>query len=125
MKLIGANVLSFAFLLFGSNLRHSHIPLKYFGWLEYVFISPFQHQIHHSSAERHFNKNLGSKLAIWDWMFGTLIRSDSVDDIDFGIGKMEEKNYDSLWKNLSMPFQNILKNALGRSSRNPSPQRNR
>lgn len=125
LTLIGANVLSFAFLLFGSNLRHSHIPLKYFNWLEYVFISPFQHQIHHSSAEKHFNKNLGSKLAVWDWMFGTLVRSDSVDDIEFGIGKQEEENYNTLWKNLSMPFQNILKITFGRLSRNPSPQRNR
>ncbi len=108
LTLIGANVLSFAFLLFGSNLRHSHIPLKYFNWLEYIFISPFQHQIHHSDNEKHFNQNLGSKLAIWDWMFGTLIRSRSVENIQFGIGKLEEPYYNSVWKNLIMPFKNIL-----------------
>lgn len=125
LTLIGANVFSFAFLFFGSNLRHSHIPLKYFGWLEYVFISPFQHQIHHSNAAHHFNKNLGSKLAIWDWMFGTLIRSTNVQSVEFGIGKDEVQHYNSVWKNLYMPFVNLLKPLAGRLSKNPIPERDR
>ena len=125
LTLIGANVFSFAFLFFGSNLRHSHIPLQYFGWLEYVFISPFQHQIHHSNAAHHFNKNLGSKLAIWDWMFGTLVRSSSVESVEFGIGKEEESQYNSIWKNLLTPFINLAKPLIGRLSRTPLPERNR
>jgi sterol desaturase/sphingolipid hydroxylase (fatty acid hydroxylase superfamily) len=125
MTLIGANILSFAFLFFGSNLRHSHIPLKYFNWLEYIFISPFQHQIHHSDNEKHFNRNLGSKLAIWDWMFGTLIRSETVSEISFGIGKEEEPNYNSLWKNIYMPFRNLVERLIGRLSRRPVTEGNR
>lgn len=35
-------------------------------------MSPAHHQIHHSSDPTHFNKNMGSCLALWDWMFGTL-----------------------------------------------------
>lgn len=104
---IGANVFSFAFLFFGANLRHTHIPLRYFGWLEYIFISPYQHQIHHSNDASHFNRNMGSELAIWDWMFGTLVRSESVQGVEFGLGKDEEKNYDSVLKNLIKPFSNL------------------
>lgn len=107
--LIGANVLSFAFLIFGSNLRHSHIPLKYFGWIEYVFISPYQHQIHHSSNAQHFNRNMGSKLAIWDLMFGTLVRSQDAENITFGIEKKELTNYDSVWKTIKTPFANLAR----------------
>ena len=107
LTVIGANIFSFAFLLFGANLRHSRIPLKYFGWLEYIFISPYQHQIHHSNKEVHFNKNIGSKLAIWDWIFGTLIRSEEVTQLEFGIGEAEVSKYDSVWKNLYMPFSNL------------------
>lgn len=125
LTLIGANVFSFAFLFFGSNLRHSHIPLKYFGWLEYIFISPFQHQIHHSEAEKHFNKNLGSKLAIWDWMFGTLVRSQAVEKVKFGIGDDETRHYDSVLKTLFTPFWNLLIPVIGRLSKKPIPQRNR
>lgn len=123
LTLIGANVMSFAFLFFGSNLRHSHIPLRYFDWLEYVFISPFQHQIHHSDDQKHFNKNLGSKLAIWDWMFGSLVKSRTVDSVNFGIGKHEESNYDTLLKNAYMPFLNLYRMVAGRLSKNPAPRR--
>ncbi len=28
--------------------------------------------MHHSANPKHFNKNFGSCLALWDWMFGTL-----------------------------------------------------
>ncbi|MBI1287140.1 MAG: sterol desaturase family protein [Flavobacteriales bacterium] len=108
MTFIGANIFSFAFLFFGSNLRHSHIPLRYFNWLEYIFISPFQHQIHHSNDPQHFNRNIGAKLAIWDWIFGTLVRSNEVEAVQFGIGKEEEPHYNSVWKNLAMPFRNLM-----------------
>ena len=56
----------------GSNLRHSHINIKYWKWLEYIFISPAQHQLHHSIAQEHYDKNFGAALAIWDWLFGSL-----------------------------------------------------
>jgi sterol desaturase/sphingolipid hydroxylase (fatty acid hydroxylase superfamily) len=114
---LGANVFSFWFLAFGANLRHTHIKLTYFNWLEYVFISPFQHQIHHSNDIKHYDKNMGSKLAIWDWMFGTLVRSKQVDNIHFGLGASEDKNYNTLSKNLFKPFTNYyfrLRNSLKR-----------
>jgi sterol desaturase/sphingolipid hydroxylase (fatty acid hydroxylase superfamily) len=38
----------------------------------YLILSPAHHQIHHSRDPAHFNRNLGSVLAIWDWLFGTL-----------------------------------------------------
>ena len=107
VSVIGANVLSFAFMLFGSNLRHSHIPLKYFNWLEYLLISPYQHQIHHSNRPDDFDRNMGSKFAIWDWMFGTLKRSEQVKDLTFGIEDHEMPNYSSVWKSLFTPFVNL------------------
>lgn len=104
LTFIGVNVFSFAFLFFGANLRHSHVPMRYFNWLEYIVISPFQHQIHHSNRKEHFDRNLGSKFALWDWMFGSLVRSEDVDSVEFGIGNDEDKDFDSLWKSLSNPF---------------------
>jgi sterol desaturase/sphingolipid hydroxylase (fatty acid hydroxylase superfamily) len=103
------NVLSFLFLFFGSNLRHSHVRLTYLNFIEFIFISPFQHQIHHSDNPKHFNKNMGSKLALWDWLFGTLKRSRSVGKIRFGLGGVENYYYDSFLKNLLQPFKNIYR----------------
>ncbi len=56
---LGVNVFSWLFFVFGANLRHSHVALSYFKPLEYIFISPRQHQIHHSQEYRHWNKNIG------------------------------------------------------------------
>ena len=73
--ILGVNVFVFTFNALGSNLRHSHIGIKYWFWLEYVLISPAQHQLHHSVASEHYDKNFGAALAIWDWIFGSLHHS--------------------------------------------------
>ncbi len=105
---MGVNVLGFVFRVTGANLRHSHIRLSYFKWLEYLLISPFQHQIHHSHEMAHHNRNLGAKLAIWDWMFGTLIHSQNVDELSFGLGE-EDARFSSFWKNIISPFYGLFR----------------
>lgn len=72
MTVLGANALLFLFNVTGSNLRHSHVHISYGRRLERLFISPAQHQIHHSIAARHYDKNFGAVLAVWDWMGGSL-----------------------------------------------------
>lgn len=104
----GVNVFQFVFLAWGANLRHSHIPLKYFNVLEYLLISPYQHQIHHSAQKELFDTNMGSKLAIWDWLFGTLKRSKEVSKLEIGVGE-ETKDYYSFKNILFLPFLNIWK----------------
>ncbi len=113
LTFFGVNIFSFLFLTFGANLRHSHIRFTYFNIVEYIFISPFQHQIHHSTNPKHYDKNMGAKLAIWDWMFGTLVRSSEVDTINFGLGKEEDTAYNSFWKNMYKPFVNTYKRIIG------------
>ena len=103
---LGVKCISFFFLFLGANLRHSHVKLKYPKFLEYILISPFQHQIHHSNNPKHFNKNMGSKFALWDWILGTLVLSKSVGRISFGVDKDNSK-FDSLFKNLFNPFKAI------------------
>ena len=105
---LGVNVFTLIFNALGANLRHSHVKLKFFNFLEYLFISPFQHQIHHSDNPVHFDKNIGSKFALWDWLFGTLVRSEQAHKINYGLGKEDNKNYNSFLKNLLMPFKNLF-----------------
>lgn len=106
---LGINILNFIFLFFGANLRHSHVKLKFFPILEFIFISPYQHQIHHSDNPRLYDTNLGSRLAIWDLLFGTLVRSKSVKHLRFGLGREDDKNYQSFKQNLLAPFKNLAK----------------
>lgn len=100
----GVNIFSFIFLAFGANLRHSYVKLKYPDFIERIFISPFQHQIHHSNNPAHFDKNMGSKFAIWDAIFGTLVRSKNIQKLRFGIGE-ENKEYQTTTANLWLPFK--------------------
>ncbi len=83
----GANIFVFVFNMLGSNLRHSHIWLSWGSPIERWFISPAQHQVHHSDNPIHFDKNLGSALAVWDRIAGSLILAKEVNRINFGIGR--------------------------------------
>lgn len=46
------------------------------GILGRVIVTPQYHRIHHSIEPRHFDKNYGERLVLWDWLFGTLYRGD-------------------------------------------------
>jgi sterol desaturase/sphingolipid hydroxylase (fatty acid hydroxylase superfamily) len=64
-QILGVDAIGFLFNLAAANLRHSHIWVS-FGALERVFISPAQHQLHHSAALEHRQCNYGAILACWD-----------------------------------------------------------
>lgn len=68
LEVWGASIWVVFFNALGANLRHSHVPLRY-GWLEKIFISPAQHQLHHGIKT--MNQNYGSFLAIWDQLGGS------------------------------------------------------
>ncbi|MEI9963589.1 MAG: sterol desaturase family protein [Caulobacteraceae bacterium] len=76
--LSGTNVILVVFVFAVIHLQHSHIPIRIGGWLGRVVFSPAHHHIHHSTRVEHYGCNLGSCLAVWDWMFGTLILPDEV-----------------------------------------------
>ena len=76
ITVFGASVGVVIFHSLGSNLRHSHIKIRYPRAIELFFISPGQHQIHHSTEKRHFDKNFGVALAVWDLIFGSLSHSE-------------------------------------------------
>ena len=84
--LAGVNLFYALFNLFASNLRHSHIWLRYPRAVEHILISPAQHQCHHSIEPRHHNRNYGEVLALWDWLFGTLYLPTGDESIRFGLG---------------------------------------
>jgi sterol desaturase/sphingolipid hydroxylase (fatty acid hydroxylase superfamily) len=67
------------------NLHHSQMNVSFGPIIERVLISPAQHQTHHSRDPRHFNRNYGNVLAIWDWMFGTLYLVREKEELRFGV----------------------------------------
>ncbi len=112
VSVFGANLIYSAFRFFGGNLRHSHIWLSWGPVLSRVFISPAQHQIHHSVDEKHLNKNYGEIFALWDWMFGSLYVPKEKEDLIFGVAKDTPQEYDTLLKAYWLPFANLGRMAV-------------
>ena len=84
--LSGTNILLVLFIHAYVHLQHSHIWIAFRGALGRIFVSPAHHQIHHSTNPIHFNKNLGSCLAVFDWLFGTLhIPAKSPERLTYGV----------------------------------------
>ncbi|CAA0094921.1 Uncharacterised protein [BD1-7 clade bacterium] len=95
-SILGVDALGFAFNLLGANLRHSHIWIG-FGKLERLFISPAQHQIHHSADVQHFDSNFGTCLAFWDRLAGSWIASGSTEVSRFGLAGEQQRSLMSLF----------------------------
>jgi sterol desaturase/sphingolipid hydroxylase (fatty acid hydroxylase superfamily) len=84
--LLDTNLILVLFIHLYLHLQHSHIWIPFRGLAGHIFLSPAHHQVHHSNNPIHFNKNLGSCLAVWDWMFGTLyIPAKSAERLCFGV----------------------------------------
>ncbi|GAA3865544.1 sterol desaturase family protein [Celeribacter arenosi] len=112
LTLVGVNLGYVLFHFAGSNIRHSHVWLSFGPRLEHIFISPAQHQIHHSLDPRHHNQNYGEVLAIWDWMFGTLYVTHEEEALEFGLADEEgnrlRQPHDSLRAALVVPLRDAL-----------------
>lgn len=46
------------------------------GWVEYLFVTPSHHRVHHSSNPQYLDKNYGDVLIIWDKLFGTFAKEE-------------------------------------------------
>jgi sterol desaturase/sphingolipid hydroxylase (fatty acid hydroxylase superfamily) len=67
--------------------------IKKTGWLEYLFVTPSHHRVHHGSNPKYLDKNLGMFLIIWDKLFGTFQRelpAEQYQPIKYGLTKKLE-----------------------------------
>ena len=53
------------------------------GLLEYIFVTPSSHRVHHGSNECYLDKNYGNFLIIWDRIFGTF--AEEKEKVKYGI----------------------------------------
>lgn len=105
--------------LAGYNLRHSHIWISYGDFWNRIFISPAQHQVHHSKSPEHYDKNFGHIFAFWDRLFGTLYCPKLEERMEFGIEDHEAPEYRSLFGLYVTPVVKIWRRFAG----HPAPER--
>lgn len=65
-------------------------------WIEYIFVTPSHHRVHHASNIPYLDKNMGMVLIIWDRMFGT-----------FAEELPEEKPHYGLTKPVTNPYHPV------------------
>jgi hypothetical protein len=67
-----AEMITLILIIHGVYPFFSHTQLVgKLGWLEYIFVTPSHHRVHHSSNPAYLDKNYGDVLIIWDKLFGT------------------------------------------------------
>jgi alkylglycerol monooxygenase len=67
------------------------------GILEYVFVTPSHHRVHHASNDVYLDKNYGDVFIIWDKLFGTFQKEENDVEIRYGLTH-PLKSYSFLWQ---------------------------
>jgi sterol desaturase/sphingolipid hydroxylase (fatty acid hydroxylase superfamily) len=120
-SIIGLDAYFILNLLSFYHLRHSHIPMSYGDRIEWYIMSPKQHHLHHSRADRHWDRNFGLCFAWWDRMFGTLVIADAYEPYDLGLTADEQSAYTSVAALYFTPVFNLVRMALGGLRLLPGP----
>lgn len=55
------------------------------GKLEYLFVTPSQHRVHHSRNDQYLDRNMGCFFVVWDRLFGTYQRELPELPCDYGL----------------------------------------
>jgi len=54
---------------------HANLDAR-LGWARFLINGPEMHRWHHAVDQAAYGKNFSTKLAVWDWIFGTAYRPD-------------------------------------------------
>lgn len=123
MLMLGASPTSWLPLYFTLEFiamtHHSQIKWR-FGPLSKVLVTPRFHSFHHSADPRHYNKNFGALLTIWDHAFGTAVDAAEEQPKQYGLRDIKMP---TLTSTLLMPFGLIRQTYAGASS-SPNNGRN-
>lgn len=74
------------------------------GILEYIFVTPSHHRVHHASNEKYLDKNYGDVLIIWDKLFGTFQKEEDSELIVYGLTK-PLNTYSFLWQHFHFAIE--------------------
>jgi len=113
------NILLVLFFATTHHLRHSGFWIAATGWLGRVIHSPAHHHIHHSTDPRHFDRNMGYALSLFDWMFGTLHVPERRGRVQLGVP--EDVPHIGVLDTLLRPLRNAAFVLVTKSPAPPAP----
>ena len=122
LALIGFPPVDIAFIYSATQIWgifvHTELINK-MGLLEYLFVTPSHHRVHHGSNPKYLDKNMGMFLIIWDKMFGTFqkeLSTSEYEPISYGLTKnLENSNaatvifheWIAIWKDVTQNNINL------------------
>jgi sterol desaturase/sphingolipid hydroxylase (fatty acid hydroxylase superfamily) len=100
----GSNAILLVGLYLLTHLHHSHMWIAFTGKLGRIVLSPAHHQMHHSADPKHYNRNFGNTLGLFDWVAGTLyVPTKQREFLTFGAGPLPYDPH-TVTGTLLMPF---------------------
>jgi sterol desaturase/sphingolipid hydroxylase (fatty acid hydroxylase superfamily) len=97
MALVGFQPMDIVFMYSATQIWGIIIHTEYIrkmGFLEYIFVTPSHHRVHHASNPLYLDKNMGMFLIIWDKLFGTFqpeLPDNEYQPLKYGLTKPLEK----------------------------------
>tara|TARA_Y100001970_G_scaffold248652_1_gene318396 strand:+ start:18587 stop:19816 length:1230 start_codon:yes stop_codon:yes gene_type:complete len=89
--------------LFGQFWYHTQHIGK-LGFLEYIFVTPSQHRVHHAINPIYIDKNLSAIFCVWDRIFGTF--QEELDDVKPIYGTLKPVQ---TWNPIIINFQHLYR----------------
>ncbi len=114
LTLFGINVYVMRNVIMMDFVRHTHLKVSFGKVLNNIILCPHYHQLHHSINPKHYDKNFGLMLSVWDNLFGTLSRPAQNEDFAFGLINNEHAEYHSLSGLYLLPLKKIARMARRR-----------
>ena len=106
LTILGLNVYVLRNIIMMDFVRHTHLKISFGKVMNAVILCPHYHQLHHSTNPKHYDKNFGLMLSVWDRVFGTLETPEPNESFTFGLGE-EGKEYQSTLGLFILPLRKM------------------
>ncbi len=107
LTILGINVYILRNIIMMDFVRHTHLKVSFGRVLNQVVLCPHYHQLHHSTNPKHYDRNFGLMLTIWDRIFGTLAKPEPDETFEFGLPDREAEQYQSLYGLYVLPLRKV------------------
>lgn len=107
LTILGINVYILRNIIMMDFVRHTHLKVSFGRVINEIVLCPHYHQLHHSTNPKHYDRNFGLMLTVWDRVFGTLYKPEPNESFEFGLADREADQYQSLFGLYLLPLKKM------------------
>lgn len=86
------------------------------GWIEWIFVTPSNHRVHHGMNDQYIDKNFGGVFILWDRLFKTFQEELDDEPVIFGVRK-QLNSFNPFYANFQIYTQMLKDIWVGRTLR--------